>query len=84
VLGLEPLDDGAGGQGATAVLPTGWPRAMAPPFTLTLSMSGSMTLAQLRATDAKASLTSKMSMSLAVMPAFSSTLAVASGGPSSR
>ena len=45
------------------VLPTGWPSAIAPPLTLTLSRSGSCTAAQDSATEAKASLTSNRSMS---------------------
>jgi len=64
------------------VLPTGWPSAIAPPFTLTLSMSGLCTLAQDSTTDAKASLISVRSMSPIFMPAFSSTLAVDCTGPS--
>ena len=64
------------------VAPTGWPMAMAPPLTLTLSMSASCTLAQLITTEAKASLTSKRSMSFMVMPALASTLVVAAMGPS--
>ena len=40
------------------VAPTGWPRAMAPPFTFSLSMSGSKTFSQESTTAAKASVTS--------------------------
>ena len=64
------------------VEPTGWPRAMAPPFTLTLSQSTSWTLPHDITTEAKASLTSKMSMSAMVIPALRSTSAVAAIGPS--
>ena len=48
---------------------------MAPPLTLTLSMSGSCTLAHDRATEANASLTSNRSMSAIVMPALCEHLA---------
>jgi hypothetical protein len=64
------------------VHPTGCPSAMAPPFTFTLSMSGLWTCAQDSTTDAKASFTSKRSMSRIAMPALSSTRCVASTGPS--
>ena len=64
------------------VLPTGWPSAIAPPFTLTLSMSGLCTRAHDSTTDANASLISVMSMSPIFIPAFSSTLAVDCTGPS--
>ena len=57
-----------------------WPSAMAPPLTLSLSMSGSCTWAHDMTTEAKASLTSNRSMSAIDMPVFS----VASTGPSSR
>ena len=66
------------------VEPTGCPRAMAPPLTLTLSMSASYTDAQDSTTEANASLISTRSMSAMVMPVFCSSLAVASTGPSSR
>src|SRR5205085_4964368 len=41
--------------------PIGWPSAMAPPFTLTLSSSTPSIRIELRATEAKASLISKRS-----------------------
>ncbi|CNV92088.1 Uncharacterised protein [Mycobacterium tuberculosis] len=62
--------------------PTGCPSAIAPPLTLTRSMSGSCTRAQDSTTDANASLISTMSMSPIFMPAFSSTFAVDCTGPS--
>ena len=64
------------------VEPTGWPSAIAPPFTFTLSGSAPWTFAHEQTTDAKASFTSKMSMSYIFIPAFSSTAAVAAIGPS--
>jgi hypothetical protein len=64
------------------VLPTGWPSAIAPPFTFTLSRSGLCTRAQDNTTDANASLISVMSMSPIFIPAFSSTFAVDWTGPS--
>ena len=55
---------------------------MAPPFTLTLSQSTSCTFCHEHTTEAKASLTSKMSMSSVVIPALASTFSVAEMGPS--
>jgi len=63
------------------VEPTGWPSAIAPPLTLTLSTSTECWRAQLTTTDANASLTSNRSMSSIVIPARLSTRAVAATGP---
>lgn len=60
---------------------TGWPRAIAPPLTLTFSRSWSKTCAQDSTTEVKASLTSTRSMSFSVMPALRSTVRVAPIGP---
>ena len=49
-------------------MPIGWPRAMAPPLTLTLSTSMPSSLAEARPTAAKASLISTRSRSAGVMP----------------
>ena len=57
--------------------PSGWPRAIAPPFTFTLSSDAPVSACQASTTGANASLTSNRSMSAIDMPAFSSTLAVA-------
>jgi hypothetical protein len=64
------------------VAPTGWPRAIAPPLTLTRSGSGRHTLSQDSTTEANASLTSNGSMSPMAMPLRSSTRRVAAMGPS--
>ena len=60
--------------------PSGWPSAIAPPFTLTLSMSGLSSFSQASTTEAKASLISTRSMSSMVIPARSSTFFVAGMG----
>ena len=49
-------------------MPIGWPRAMAPPLTLTLSTSMPSSLAEARPTAAKASLISTRSRSAGAMP----------------
>ncbi len=66
------------------VAPTGWPSAIAPPLTFTLSMSVPSTWCQERTTDANASFTSKRSMSESDIFARSSTRFVPSIGPSSK
>src|SRR6266480_2192003 len=62
---VEVLDGPAG-------LPIGWPMAMAPPLTLTLSVSQPSPLLTAQACAAKASLASIRSRSLTVQPAFRS------------
>src|SRR5437763_181549 len=57
--------------------PMGWPRATAPPLTLTLSSSISSTLIEFKVTDANASLISHRSMSSALRPALSSAILAA-------
>src|SRR5207344_2101929 len=52
------------------VAPSGWPSAIAPPFTLSLAGSASSAFSQASGTGAKASLTSYRSMSSIFMPAF--------------
>ncbi|SKW66937.1 Uncharacterised protein [Mycobacteroides abscessus subsp. abscessus] len=64
------------------VLPTGWPRAMAPPLTFTRSKSGLCTEAHDSTTEAKASLISTTSISPIFMPARFSTRCVDCTGPS--
>src|SRR5690606_7391288 len=54
------------------VAPSGWPRAMAPPFTLTFSCGTCRSLMKRSTTEAKASLTSNRSMSSTVSPALRS------------
>src|SRR6476659_1926736 len=61
--------------------PSGWPSAIAPPFTLTLLMSGWCSFSHASTTGANASLISTRSMSSSFMPARSSTLVVAGMGP---
>src|SRR3954453_7118400 len=65
------------------VEPSGGPRAIAPPFTFTRSISGSSSRCQAATTGANASLTSNRSMSLIDMPLRSRILRVAGIGPSS-
>src|SRR5580658_4180402 len=62
------------------VAPMGWPRAMAPPFTLTASGSRSRSRMVLSGTAANASLISHSSTSAAVMPAFARQRAEAGPG----
>jgi hypothetical protein len=69
VISLAPVD------------PSGCPSAMAPPFTLTRSMSGSSSRRQAASTDANASFTSKRSMSPIFIPLRSSSFFVAGIGP---
>ena len=61
--------------------PSGWPSAIAPPFTFTFSMSGWCSFAHASTTGANASLISTRSISSSVMPARSSTFDVAGIGP---
>src|SRR3954453_6430180 len=63
--------------------PKGWPMAIAPPFTLTRSMSGLCSRCQAATTGANASLISNRSMSLIVIPLRSRIFCVAGIGPSS-
>ena len=63
------------------VLPVGWPSAMAPPFTFTFSGSAPRSFCQARTTEAKASFTSKISISSMVRLALSRTFLVAGIGP---
>src|SRR5690606_3546597 len=49
--------------------PSGWPLAIAPPWTLTFDMSAPVSFSQASSTGANASFTSKASMSAMVMPA---------------
>ena len=65
------------------VEPSGCPSAIAPPLTLTRSMSGLCSRRQAATTGAKASLISNRSMSSIVMPLRSRILRVAGIGPSS-
>src|SRR5690242_7012744 len=64
------------------VLPTGWPRAIAPPLTFTRSGSAPCIASQDSTIDANASLTSNRSMSPMAMPLRWSTRSVAWTGPS--
>ena len=59
----------------------GWPMAMAPPLTLTMSVSQPMSLLTAQACAAKASLASTRSRSSTLQPAFSSALRDAGIGP---
>ena len=52
--------------------PIGWPSAIAPPFGLTVAMSGWSSFSQASTTEAKASLISTAAMSEIFMPAFCS------------
>src|SRR5438105_305404 len=61
--------------------PSGCPRAMAPPLTFTLAMSGWCSFSQASTTEANASLISTRSMSDSDILARSSTLSVAGIGP---
>ena len=61
--------------------PSGWPRAIAPPLTLTLAGSAPVSACQASTTLAKASLTSNRSMSSRRRPARRSTLSVAGMTP---
>src|SRR5271165_5185983 len=63
------------------VAPIGWPRAIAPPLTLTMLRSSSMIFSQARYWAANASLNSTSWMSSSVMPARASALGVATVGP---
>ena len=63
------------------VAPSGWPMAIAPPLTLTLSRSTSMSLTKRRTTAANASFISIRSMSSIVSPALASALREAGAGP---
>ncbi len=63
------------------VPPSGWPRAMAPPFGLVRSGSAPTSRCQASTTEAKASLISNRSMSSIAMPVRSSRRCVASIGP---
>src|SRR4051794_13174811 len=63
------------------VEPSGWPRAIAPPFTLTLSMSGSSSRRQAATTEANASLISIRSKSSIVIELRSRSFWVAGIGP---
>src|SRR3954463_5417358 len=65
------------------VEPSGWPMAIAPPLTLTRSMSGLCSRCQAATTGANASLISNRSMSLIDMPLRSRIFVVAGIGPSS-
>mmetsp|Transcript_37847 Transcript_37847/g.56520 ORF Transcript_37847/g.56520 Transcript_37847/m.56520 type:complete len:221 (-) Transcript_37847:805-1467(-) len=67
----------------TPVAPSGWPRAMAPPFTLNFSrLPPKNVFATAKGTDAKASLTSTTEMSSGLRLAFLRTASVAGTGPS--
>ena len=63
------------------VEPSGWPSAIAPPFTLTRSGSAPSSCSQAPTTDEKASFTSKRSMSLMLSLLRSRILRVAGIGP---
>ena len=65
------------------LMPSGWPRAMAPPLAFTCSASSGSPRSRVtaRAWAAKASFSSITSMSDSFRPAFSSTLRVAGAGP---
>src|ERR1700749_4957541 len=62
------------------VAPIGWPRAIAPPLTLTFSRSSFRSRMNFSATTEKASLISQRSMSSTVRPALASTLRLAGTG----
>ena len=64
--------------------PIGWPRAIAPPLTLTLSSSTPSIRTELRATEAKASLISQRSTSSGLLPIFSSACLAALAGVLAR
>ena len=61
-------------------MPTGWPSAMAPPLTLTLSSSRPSSLVEARPTAANASLISTRSRSVGAMPSRSQAFAMARAG----
>ena len=61
-------------------MPTGWPSAMAPPLTLTLSSSMPRSSTEARPTAAKASLISKRSMAPRSTPALPAALTIAREG----
>ncbi len=61
-------------------MPTGWPRLIAPPSTLTLSWLISSSLADWMPTWAKASLSSTRSRSAGVRPSFASAFLMACAG----
>lgn len=63
------------------VAPNGWPRAMAPPFVLTLFISIPSLSMQYVAWLAKASFISKMSISLTDNPLFYKAFGIATDGP---
>ena len=63
------------------VAPSGWPIAMAPPFTLTLPWSTSKACMKRSTTLAKASLTSNKSMSPTLMPVSFRIFSVTGTGP---
>ena len=63
------------------VEPSGWPSAIAPPFTFTRSMSGSSSRRHAATTDANASLISTRSMSSIFIPLRSRSFFVAGIGP---
>src|SRR5204862_3708630 len=63
------------------VAPSGWPIAIAPPLTLTFSMSRPMSLTNRSTTAANASLISTRSRSSTPMPAFASAFLEAGAGP---
>ena len=63
------------------VLPSGWPRATAPPLTLTMSLLSPSSRMASAATQAKASLSSASWTSLLVRPAFSRAAWAASVSP---
>ncbi len=60
-------------------MPIGWPRAMAPPLTLTFSGSRPSSLVDASPTAAKASLISTRSRSVGEMPSRAQAFAMASG-----
>jgi hypothetical protein len=62
------------------VAPIGWPSAIAPPFGLTVAMSGWSSFSQASTTEAKASLISTAAMSDIFMPAFCNAWRVAGIG----
>ena len=59
--------------------PSGWPRAIAPPLTLSFSSSMPSSRAQARTWEAKASLSSIRSISSSVRPAASRARGIADG-----
>ena len=63
------------------VQPSGWPSAMAPPFTFSLSGSMGSSFRQASACAANASLSSTRSIWSSVSPASFSTLRMAGTGP---